>query len=156
MPHKKNQLGHTDHRGTTATHIGKGTNMSKKNRKGGASHKPVQTETIGAADVATVTTEAVVTAAGTAAAKTLPGVCRVKAGAKLRGAREAWYQRLLKYEGKPLAEYVADCTANPPSTPTKGALAGKGEPPSGWVSWFKREGLLAVEAPTAEAEQPAA
>jgi len=95
----------------------------------------------------TVTTEAVVTDAGTEKAKVVPGICRVKAGGKLRGARDAWYQRLLKYDGKPLAEYEADCRANPPSMPTKGALAGKGEPPSGWVSWFKRNGFLTVEAP---------
>lgn len=131
--------------------------MSKKNRN--KARKPDTTMTIGTGDIATVRTEAVVTGAGTETAKVVPGICVVKMGAKLRGARDAWYQRLVAFNGKPLAEYEADCKANPPSTPAKGALAGKGEPPSGWVSWFKRHGWLTVEAPkpaAAESEQAAA
>ncbi len=132
--------------------------MGKKNRGHGvaAATRAHVEKVAGPVEPTTVTAETVVTDAGKPSAKAVPGVCRVKAGAKLRGAREAWYQRLLAFNGKPLAEFVADATANPPSMPTKGALAGKGEPPSGWVSWFKRQGLLAVEAPTATPTQPEA
>ncbi len=67
-----------------------------------------------------------------------------KADGKLRGARQAWYERLLAHNGKPVADYYADCVANPPSVPKSGVA----EKPSGWFSWFVRNGYAkAVEAP---------
>jgi len=65
----------------------------------------------------------------------------VKEG-NFRGARQAWYERLKEYEGKPLADYVKSCTDDPPSLPQKGKGAGKAEKPSGWVSFFVREKVL--------------
>lgn len=76
-----------------------------------------------------------------------PGVLQVKAGANLRGARAAWYAVLLAHNGKPVADFLAATAANPPSMPTKGALAGKGEPPKGWLGWFVRNGWASVVAP---------
>lgn len=122
--------------------------MSKKNRnKGAAKPEAPKTE-------ATVTAPVAVTEKAT-----VPMVCRVKPGLKLRGARDAWYAKLLEYEGKPLADFVAatdqtgDAKGKAPSLPKSGIA----ESPSGWVSWFKRQGILTLEAPaTAEGEQASA
>lgn len=83
----------------------------------------------------------------TVAEKQAPKVVMIKvlkADAKFRGAREAWYLELIKHDGKPLADYVAKVTATPPSLPTKGKSAGKAEKPSGWISWFVRNGFLSL------------
>jgi hypothetical protein len=58
-------------------------------------------------------------------------------------ARAVWYDALLAYEGKPVAEFVAHVTANPPSLPTKGKNAGVPEKASGWLSHFRKDGVLA-------------
>ena len=62
----------------------------------------------------------------------------------LGGARGKWWAALQKYNGKPVAAFVTHVLANPPSTPKKGKLAGKCEPPAGWVNWFVRQGLVKV------------
>jgi hypothetical protein len=67
----------------------------------------------------------------------------LKADAKYRGAREAWYAELKAHDGKPVKEFLDHVTAKPPSTPKKGKLEGKLEPPTGWLSYFKREGVVA-------------
>lgn len=64
-----------------------------------------------------------------------------------RGARKAWFERLKEFNGKDVGEFEADCKANPPSTPTKGVLAGKCEPPSGWVGYFRRTGICSIVPP---------
>lgn len=68
----------------------------------------------------------------------------LKLDGKFRGARESWYKELVAHDGKPLADYVAKVTATPPSLPTKGKSAGKAEKPSGWISWFVRNGFLSL------------
>jgi hypothetical protein len=68
----------------------------------------------------------------------------LKSDAKFRGARDAWYAELKAHDGKTLKEYVDACTAKPPSLPK----SLKAEAVSGWVSYFKRTGILElVEAP---------
>lgn len=70
----------------------------------------------------------------------------LKGSCNFRGARGAWYARLQQYNGKPASEFLASCTANPPSLPKSGVA----EPPQGWLSWFTRQGVCTVgEAATA-------
>ncbi len=64
----------------------------------------------------------------------------LKADAKFRGAREAWYQKLKEFDGKPIADYEKACTDSPPSLPK----SGKAEKPSGWIGYFTRTGILSV------------
>lgn len=61
----------------------------------------------------------------------------LKQGAKFRGARQAWYDELVKYDGKSKADYEKACTDKPPSLPK----SGRAEAPSGWTSYFKRTGI---------------
>lgn len=69
------------------------------------------------------------------------GVVKVlKTDAKFRGAREAWYNKLKEYEGKPIADYEKACTDTPPSLPK----SGKAEKASGWIGYFQRTGILSV------------
>lgn len=69
-------------------------------------------------------------------------VLSVKAGQKFRGAREAWYGRLVQFDGKPLAEFVASVTANRPSVyGSKSKHHGQPEPVPGWVRYFFRTGV---------------
>lgn len=72
-----------------------------------------------------------------------PGVLVVKPGVALRGARAAWYATLLAYNGKPVAEFLAHCAANPPSVPKSGVV----EKPQGWLGWFTRNAIATVQAP---------
>lgn len=70
-------------------------------------------------------------------------VIAVKSGQKLRGARAAWYERLVEFNGKPVAEFVASCTADPPATyGARSKHAGQAEPVQGWVRFFVRTGVL--------------
>lgn len=62
----------------------------------------------------------------------------LKADAKFRGAREAWYNRLKEYDGKPLDDYIESCKKNCPQL-TKNNTQ---ENPTGWVGFFKRQGIL--------------
>lgn len=75
-----------------------------------------------------------------------PGKVRVlKDNAQFRGARKAWYDVLLAHNGKPIADYEEHCTKNPPSLPK----SGRAEAPSGWVRYFVRTGVLAIDQPSA-------
>lgn len=65
---------------------------------------------------------------------------QVKTGVKYRGAREAWYQRLLAHEGKPAAEYLTSCKEDPPSLPKSGVA----EAPQGWLAFFQRTGVATL------------
>lgn len=69
----------------------------------------------------------------------------LKRDGKFRGARDKWYQAILKADGKTVKEFTDEVLAKPPSTPTKGSLAGKCEPPPGWISYFKRNGFITLE-----------
>lgn len=68
----------------------------------------------------------------------------LKNDAKYRGAREAWYKRLKEFDGKPLEEYIKNTTDNCPQL-TKNGTA---ENPTGWVGFFKREGVLQEVTPS--------
>lgn len=76
---------------------------------------------------------------------TKPGVLQVKAGGKFRGARDAWYQMLQQYDGKPVAEFLAAAQDKPPSVPKSGVA----EKPSGWLRYFQRTQFASVVTPQA-------
>lgn len=67
-------------------------------------------------------------------------VLKVKAGMKYRGARDAWYVMLQKYDGKPANDYLEACAKSPPSVPK----SGKAEKPTGWLRYFLRTGAATV------------
>lgn len=62
----------------------------------------------------------------------------LKRDAKFRGARDAWYKELIAHDGKPLKDFEDACTKKPPSLPK----SGRAEAPSGWTSYFVRQGIL--------------
>jgi hypothetical protein len=89
-------------------------------------------------------TKATSTVAPAAAAPAAPKVAtlQVRKGMQYRGARAAWYERLCEYDGKPVAEFVASATANPPSVyGSRSKHAGKPEPVPGWLRFFVRTGV---------------
>ena len=57
-------------------------------------------------------------------------------------ARAAYYDAIVKFNGKSLDSYVKAMAANPPSYPQRGKLKGKQEPVQGWIGFFTREGLI--------------
>lgn len=66
----------------------------------------------------------------------------VRKDLKFRGARQAWYERLCKYDGKTLGDYVKDVTADRPSVyGARSVHQGKPEPVAGWVRFFIRNGF---------------
>lgn len=70
-----------------------------------------------------------------------PKVIKVlKADAKFRGARDAWYKVLIAHDGKTVKEWEDACIAKPPSLPK----SGRAEAPSGWTSYFTRTGIAQV------------
>ncbi len=56
-------------------------------------------------------------------------------------ARDAWHKRLLEFDGKPLADFEASCTASEPSTPKKSTTYNA---VAGWLGFYKREGVCKV------------
>lgn len=65
----------------------------------------------------------------------VPGTLQVlNTTCNYKGARAAWYARLLQYNGKPTNEFLASCVASPPSLPA----SGNAEPVSGWWRFFNR------------------
>lgn len=66
----------------------------------------------------------------------------LKKDAKLRGARDAWYQLLAKHDGKPVQEFYEAAKATPPAL-TK---AGTAEDPRGWIRYFVRTGVAELKA----------
>ena len=97
------------------------------------------------------------TATATATAATVRNanhvlLLKVPAGYKASGARAAWLAAVAAHNGKTVAQFTAAVTANPPSTPTKGKLAGKLEPVPGWLNYFagnKGGNILTLVAPKA-------
>jgi hypothetical protein len=70
---------------------------------------------------------------------------KVKAGLKFRGARQAWYEALLAYDGKPAAEFLAHVEATRPSKyGAKSKHAGTPEPVAGWFRFFVRTGVATL------------
>jgi len=68
-------------------------------------------------------------------------IATVKANVKYRGARAAWYEVLVKHEGKPAGDFLAATTAKPPSVPKSGTP----EPSSGWLRYFVRSGIATLQ-----------
>lgn len=69
----------------------------------------------------------------------------VKVGLKYRGARQAWYETLCKYDGKPASEFLAAVEANRPSNyGAKSKHAGTPEPVAGWFRFFVRSGVATL------------
>jgi len=60
-------------------------------------------------------------------------------------ARDLWWQEIQKWEGKSVQDWLDAMSASPPSKPGIGKYEDSGEPPSGWISWFERQGLVVVE-----------
>lgn len=65
---------------------------------------------------------------------------------KANSARGKWLAALQAHNGQTAAAFTAHVLANPPSTPTKGKLAGQCEPPAGWLGYFVRQGILTYKA----------
>ena len=59
-------------------------------------------------------------------------------------ARDLYYQVYVSHAGKTLAEAEKAITAQVPSTPKKGKLAGQPEPVAGWTRWFVRNGYITL------------
>lgn len=74
---------------------------------------------------------------------------------KADSAREAWWDRVQKFDGKSVEAFLAGVTKNPPSLQPNGKFgkAGKVESPMGWVGYFTRSELVKIEE---VAEQPKA
>lgn len=63
---------------------------------------------------------------------------------RANSARDLYFQRIQKFNGKPLDAFKEDVAANVPSLPTKGKLKGKPEPVTGWISYFVNQGLIEI------------
>lgn len=73
-------------------------------------------------------------------------VLHVKQGLTLRGGRGEWYKLLCKYDGKPVAEYIAEGKANPASRYTaRSTKCGQPKTPESRLSWFKRAGIVTIK-----------
>jgi len=109
--------------------------------------------TIGKGDVAKVSATApqqgaeATTSANTATAKAAeaPKPLKIKvtkSDMTYRGARAAWYARLKEYDGKTEGEFLQSAKEKPPAL-TRNQTA---ENPTGWISFFRREGVLSLQA----------
>lgn len=130
--------------------------MVSKAQKRAAALAKAQAGTATAPNAGAAATVAAVTQAP--APKAAPGILQLTppangATVNLRGARGAWYTLLAQYNGQPAAAFMAAALANPPSTPQRGHLQGKCEPPSGWLRWFVRHGYCVVVQPGTQAPQ---
>lgn len=73
-------------------------------------------------------------------------VLHVKQGLTLRGGRGEWYKLLCKYDGKPVADYIAEGKANPASRYTaRSTKCGQPKTPESRLSWFKRAGIVTIK-----------
>lgn len=73
-------------------------------------------------------------------------VLHVKQGLALRGGRGEWYKLLCKYDGKPVADYIAAGKANPASHYTaRSTKCGQPKTPESRLSWFKRAGIVTIK-----------
>ena len=66
---------------------------------------------------------------------------------KTGSAREAWWERIQRFNGMGLDAFAQDVTKDPPSLQPNGKFgkAGGMEPPMGWVSFFVRTELVKIE-----------
>ncbi len=60
-------------------------------------------------------------------------------------ARDVYWSRFCKWDGKELQELEKSCSDDPPSVPKKGHYEAKQEPFGGWVSFFKQKNLISVK-----------
>jgi hypothetical protein len=73
-------------------------------------------------------------------------VLQVKQGLSLRGGRGEWYKLLCKYDGRPVAEYIAEGKASPASHYTaRSTKCGQPKTPESRLSWFKRAGIVTIK-----------
>lgn len=77
----------------------------------------------------------------TLAAKAAGPVLRIKGEQSFRGARAAWFEALRKYDGQSPEAFLEACKTTPPVL----NMSGKAEDPRGWLRYFVREGVAAVE-----------
>jgi len=59
-------------------------------------------------------------------------------------ARALYWAAVQAHNGQPVTALAASIAANPPSQPKRGKLAGQTEPLTGWLAWFKAQGVLAI------------
>jgi hypothetical protein len=64
----------------------------------------------------------------------------VKTEQKYEGARALWYAALRQHDGKSTEDFISACTKTPPTLPK----SGKAEDPRGWLRYFVREGVAAL------------
>lgn len=96
-----------------------------------------------AAKAASASKETVTAQAEAAPTPARPQKIRLlKKETKYRGARDAWFQRLVEFDGKTESEFIESTKAKPPAL-TKNGTA---ENPSGWVRYFVRTGVMSLQA----------
>jgi len=61
---------------------------------------------------------------------------------RTNSARDLWWKELQKWDGKPVQDWIDAMAASPPTKPKKGKYKDTGEPPSGYFSWYKHQGLV--------------
>lgn len=73
-------------------------------------------------------------------------IASVKAECPFRAntARSAWWELAKAYEGKPVAEFIAAATENPPSYHVRGKKAGQAEDPTEWLLWMAKPQVGAI------------
>jgi len=59
-------------------------------------------------------------------------------------ARYLYWLTVKSHDGKTVADFADNVARKAPSQPTRGKLAGETEPISGWLAFFKREGLIQI------------
>lgn len=69
----------------------------------------------------------------------------VKANFRPNSARASYYERISKFNGKSVEDFIKSVEKDVPSTPQRGKLKGKPEPVQGWISWFNRNGYITLE-----------
>lgn len=118
--------------------------MSKRNKTRGNNVKADNKQTLSVKDVATVKASELQPKAEAAAAPTptrKAGTIKLlRTDVNYKGNREAWFNRLREYDGRPLDDFLASAKESPPALTRNNTP----EPPAGWVGFFKRERVLAV------------
>ena len=60
-------------------------------------------------------------------------------------ARDLWWREIQKWDGEEVEAWKEAMSTNPPSKPAVGEYSQTGEPPAGWLAFFRSEGLLEKE-----------
>lgn len=88
--------------------------------------------------------------AGPAYKPVLGTITVLKPQATFKGARAAWFAVLVQHNGQAANAYLHACAKAPPSLPA----SGRAEAPTGWLSWFVRNGYCTVTTGAAPVVQP--